>query len=341
MSSQEVLRVKWEETTNECKRLKDKLDSASKDISVLESKLNSARGWLDAERQQRKKVETDRDCLARQLEEVRRVLLTDPRYTISDETKLKLPFLNGATNGNRVDHLNTIAESDSAMSGSDVSFSRSDSDFNNLDDIPRAHNEKKHRLSCRDEASAAKKRKSYESEGCFTLAAQPAQPLKFVDPVEVPVEKICNAKEKCASSAVKEINSRSHNFVAKGSILPDSCLWCSKKIVFGWSVLKCVNCKAIVHVECRDKVSTPCVPGTPTKKTGGTISDFAPVTSPMIPAIVICCVSEIERKGLNELGIYRYYWNYERHSRSNHAFSFKIKKQCQKVLKNSVLLLKI
>ena len=35
------------------------------------------------------------------------------------------------------------------------------------------------------------------------------------------------------------------------------------------------------------------------------MADYAPGTSPMIPAIVIHCVTEIERRGLNEVGIYR------------------------------------
>lgn len=52
----------------------------------------------------------------------------------------------------------------------------------------------------------------------------------------------------------------------------------------------------------------PCVPTvqTPSNKGFvGTVADYAPGTSPMIPAIVIHCVTEIERRGLNEVGIYR------------------------------------
>jgi RhoGAP domain len=52
----------------------------------------------------------------------------------------------------------------------------------------------------------------------------------------------------------------------------------------------------------------PCVPmaQTPSSKGFvGTVADFAPNTSPMIPALVIHCVNEIERRGMNEVGIYR------------------------------------
>lgn len=41
----------------------------------------------------------------------------------------------------------------------------------------------------------------------------------------------------------------------------------------------------------------------PKKK--GYIGDFTPTTPPMVPALVIHCLNEIENRGLNEIGIYR------------------------------------
>lgn len=52
----------------------------------------------------------------------------------------------------------------------------------------------------------------------------------------------------------------------------------------------------------------PCVPTvqTPSNKGFvGTVADYAPNISPMIPGIVIHCINEIERRGLSEVGIYR------------------------------------
>ena len=52
----------------------------------------------------------------------------------------------------------------------------------------------------------------------------------------------------------------------------------------------------------------PCVPTvqTPSNKGFvGTVADYAPNKSPMIPALVIHCVNEIERRGMSEVGIYR------------------------------------
>lgn len=52
----------------------------------------------------------------------------------------------------------------------------------------------------------------------------------------------------------------------------------------------------------------PCVPTvqTPSNKGFvGTVADYAPNMSPMIPGLVIHCVNEVERRGLTEVGIYR------------------------------------
>jgi RhoGAP domain. len=85
-------------------------------------------------------------------------------------------------------------------------------------------------------------------------------------------------------------------------------MWFNFRIKFGKYHLKCRDCKATCHLECRDQVPLPCVPAgnTPTRKgTLNTIADFAPPTAPMIPAIIVHCVKEVETRGLTEVGIYR------------------------------------
>lgn len=37
----------------------------------------------------------------------------------------------------------------------------------------------------------------------------------------------------------------------------------------------------------------------------GTIADYTPNVSPMIPALIIHCVNEVEARGLTEVGLYR------------------------------------
>lgn len=37
----------------------------------------------------------------------------------------------------------------------------------------------------------------------------------------------------------------------------------------------------------------------------GTLADYAPSTSPMIPSLIVHCVNEVERRGMKEVAIYR------------------------------------
>jgi Rac GTPase-activating protein 1 len=37
----------------------------------------------------------------------------------------------------------------------------------------------------------------------------------------------------------------------------------------------------------------------------GTIDDYTPHTAPMVPSIIVHCVNEVDRRGLNEIGIYK------------------------------------
>lgn len=81
-----------------------------------------------------------------------------------------------------------------------------------------------------------------------------------------------------------------------------------RRIKFGKPALKCVECRGTCHVDCKSRMPMPCVPTvqTPSNKGFvGTVADYAPNISPMIPGIVIHCVNEIERRGLTEVGIYR------------------------------------
>ncbi|XP_053313726.1 rac GTPase-activating protein 1 [Spea bombifrons] len=101
---------------------------------------------------------------------------------------------------------------------------------------------------------------------------------------------------------------RLHDFVSKTVIKPESCVPCGKRIKFGKISLKCRDCRVVSHPECRDRCPLPCIPssgGTPMRIGEGSLADFVPHSSPMIPPVVVHCVSEIEQRGLNETGLYR------------------------------------
>lgn len=51
-----------------------------------------------------------------------------------------------------------------------------------------------------------------------------------------------------------------------------------------------------------------CVPTTQasiSRGLSGTLADFAPLTVPMIPSLIVHCVNEVERRGMKEVAIYR------------------------------------
>lgn len=82
-----------------------------------------------------------------------------------------------------------------------------------------------------------------------------------------------------------------------------SCLlssWCGSSSQQGSSIsVFCfyyVECKLATHVECRDKLSSLCIPSdsTPTKGSqGNRIVDFCPSDRPYVPSIILQCVNEV------------------------------------------------
>ncbi|XP_013780451.2 rac GTPase-activating protein 1-like [Limulus polyphemus] len=109
-------------------------------------------------------------------------------------------------------------------------------------------------------------------------------------------------------SSAGKLNNRAHVFCTKTVIRPETCLPCGKRIRFYKQAMKCQDCRATCHPECKDQVPLPCVPTThtPTNKGPmGTIADYTPSFPPMVPAVIVHCIKEIETRGLTEVGLYR------------------------------------
>ncbi|KAF9800319.1 hypothetical protein SFRURICE_002888, partial [Spodoptera frugiperda] len=103
---------------------------------------------------------------------------------------------------------------------------------------------------------------------------------------------------------------RQHNFVAKNFYKRETCGPCGKTIKFAKLGVKCETCRAQTHPECRALLPLPCVaPGPGPRRVNapqeGCISDYAPSTPPMVPALLVHCINEVEKRGLTEKGIYR------------------------------------
>lgn len=112
------------------------------------------------------------------------------------------------------------------------------------------------------------------------------------------------------TNSAGKLMSKQHAFVAKTMMKTETCGPCGKRILFYKSALKCNCCRSVCHPECREKVPLPCVAVSQTPTPGraarrGTITDHAPSTSPMVPALVVHCIQEVERRGLSDVGLYR------------------------------------
>ncbi|NWW90701.1 RGAP1 protein, partial [Rhynochetos jubatus] len=90
-------------------------------------------------------------------------------------------------------------------------------------------------------------------------------------------------------------------------IRPEPCGVCGSRIRFGKAAVKCRQCQLLLHPKCREQYPSPCVPrprhhAWPRE---GVLADFAPPTPPLVPALVVQCVTEVETRGLTETGLYR------------------------------------
>ncbi|KAK4817424.1 hypothetical protein QYF61_013491, partial [Mycteria americana] len=94
---------------------------------------------------------------------------------------------------------------------------------------------------------------------------------------------------------------------AGGVIRPEPCGVCGSRVRFGKAAVKCRQCQLLLHPKCREQCPGPCAPrphhhAWPRE---GVLADFAPPAPPLVPALVVQCVTEVETRGLTETGLYR------------------------------------
>jgi hypothetical protein len=114
-------------------------------------------------------------------------------------------------------------------------------------------------------------------------------------------------------SSRKMLTTRKHNFVQKKSFkAAEKCSVCGTSIGFYSNCFRCSECRACCHNHCKVRLPLPCVPYVAKDKISKgqrrfvTIDDYTLKSSrPCVPALIIHCCSEIERRGLNEPGLYR------------------------------------
>ena len=110
------------------------------------------------------------------------------------------------------------------------------------------------------------------------------------------------------------LDKRPHSLQLKKFFKSIVCVPCGKSINFCSKCVVCVDCRTVAHVHCEKDLSLPCIPHyTPRGLSrSGThchmlmIGDFiSPDTRPFVPSLLVHCCNEIERRGLDEQGIYR------------------------------------
>ncbi|MFH4973358.1 hypothetical protein AB6A40_000067 [Gnathostoma spinigerum] len=101
------------------------------------------------------------------------------------------------------------------------------------------------------------------------------------------------------------VRSRTHTFLRQPSLLREICDFCGTHITFASKLLRCSDCFATCHIMCRAVAHLPCVPRIKKPCYGRVrLRDFCSKTVPMIPHILIHAILEIEKRFIDQRGLY-------------------------------------
>uniref|UniRef100_A0A8D0A384 Rac GTPase-activating protein 1 n=1 Tax=Sander lucioperca TaxID=283035 RepID=A0A8D0A384_SANLU len=332
-------RRKWLRAEQDLGSCKEVLTKAETERAALEVKLKHARNQVDVEIRRRQKAESDCEKLDRQIQLIRDLLTSEGSSNsiqLSAEQRSALAFLNtncqAAANHNTSRRLMTIDESASILS--DISYDKTDDsldwDSSNVRTVRLKKREKRRSsrnhidgpplASKRSRSTGRTSERGSETLVTKTTVTVPANggPVEAVSTIEsVPYWTRSRRKTGKVFLVLQYVTFgtpqshggvRLHEFVSKTVIKPESCVPCGKRIKFGKISLKCRDCRVVSHPECRERCPLPCIPNmgaTPVKIGEGVLADYVHNTSPMIPPLVVHCISEIEQRGLHEAGLYR------------------------------------
>uniref|UniRef100_A0A8C9SSR5 Si:ch1073-416j23.1 n=1 Tax=Scleropages formosus TaxID=113540 RepID=A0A8C9SSR5_SCLFO len=272
----EDVRKKWLQAEVELKKLKELLVKSDVAKASLEVKLKHARNQVDVEMKKRYKAEADYQYLERQMQLMCDILVHDSKSSacLNDEQRSVLASFNhrGANlPQQKIKRLSVIDES-SFLFHSDVSYDRSDDDLDLDSTVIKP-------LKSRAREKRVNNLLSYLNILGLELTGG-------------------------YSSLLYHVSLHFFDFV----IRPETCMPCRKRIRFGKLALKCRDCRLVAHPECSSLCPSDCSPSFPGpvhKFSEDTLESFAPLMQPRIPHIIVQCVNEIEKRGLEERGIYR------------------------------------
>uniref|UniRef100_A0A3Q3PYH5 Rac GTPase-activating protein 1 n=1 Tax=Monopterus albus TaxID=43700 RepID=A0A3Q3PYH5_MONAL len=311
----EECRKKWLRAGEELVSCKEMLAKAETERGALEVKLKHARNQVDVEIRRRQKAEAVHEKLERQLQLIRELLLSENNsnsFHLSEEQRSALAFLSAhsqaaqtaKSNPNSSRRLTTIDESISLLS--DISYDQTD-DSLDWDSSVMKNVRLRKRQKRMNESIVAKTTITVPVSGGAVEAVSTIEAVPYWTRSRKKSGKNLDVFSQLQTPRANG-RAKKHHFISKTVIKSEFCVPCGKRTKFGKMYLRCQDCRVVTHPECRERCPLPCNPtavGTPIKTTEATLADFAPVTAPKIPALVIYCIKEIEHRGLHEVGLYR------------------------------------
>uniref|UniRef100_A0A8C7UYV9 Rac GTPase-activating protein 1 n=1 Tax=Oncorhynchus mykiss TaxID=8022 RepID=A0A8C7UYV9_ONCMY len=316
----EDCRQKWLQCDEKLVACKEVLTKTETERGALEVKLKHARNQVDVEIRRRQRAESDYEKLERQIQLIRDLLVADGSSSslhLSEEQRSALAFLNAHSQAAQAAKNNTSLNTSHQYLYIKKIDVASVFAFSFLSIISCQSQDVYVLLQIND---------SIVTKTTITVPVN-GGPVEAVSTIKtVPgywirsrtgEMKLASLDTSLFSSAPLPLKTprakggvRKHEFLAKTVIKSEFCVPCGKKTKFGKLCLRCQDCRIVAHPECRDHCPLPCNPvstgSTPVRtREPSTLADYAPSSSPMIPALVVHCVKEIEHRGLNETGLYR------------------------------------
>lgn len=346
VAQQEECRKKWLAAENEAIRLKQDIAKITAENEALEVKLKHARSQVEIEIKKRMKAEAAQDHMERQVALIRELLSDkDTMSRLNDNERQTLIQISQCHPDDRSSprkRRSAVHDEStcSILSPSDVSCDTTGDDLDYP--YPRRRSGRKPPAVAPDgDVTPPKRPRNEQDTGVVRvpvipdspvrvpelpvshISLQPSAPeLNYRDPYRHAIRELEEyTSPRKETPQIQRIASqdrigqarrdKKHAFCSKTVIKPETCQPCNRRIKFGKLALKCKDCRAVCHPDCKDNLPLPCVPTKDTPGSAGkrardeNIEFYAPTTSPMVPDIVVKCIDEVERRGLSEVGIYR------------------------------------
>ncbi|XP_075037119.1 rac GTPase-activating protein 1-like isoform X2 [Mixophyes fleayi] len=329
-------RKKWQQAEKELKEKREILLRCEIERSALQVKLKHARNQVDVEMKRRQRAETELQTVERQLHLIGDLIQNDCQAAPPLSDSVLAFFSNGRSNpavhgvGNR----KSIVDESCGSFLSDISYDQTDDDLD-LDELAgrpvklKPFERRRSSLTPLIAPFVKRSRQSLTAAAVIKeaiIAKTTTSPLDHV-PRRRSRKSWARSCMQDQASMLPQINEAdqelepevapptcsapAHVFLSKTMIRAEQCSVCGQKTRFGKMSLKCRNCRILIHPECRDFCPKLC-PFTAlppqnagNKKGQGLLADYAPTAPPIVPSLVVQCVNEIERRGLQERGIYR------------------------------------